>query len=355
MLGILSLLLWMGILPIGVGAIPATFISKQKKSIGFMWIAGTILSWAIFQAISVPVILTEPDGTARFPWIVMAFGGAMVLLALLGGNLLFWKLRDDIMAKEISTEKKKAPWKMAILWTIALVLVGFQLFMSVTMTYYDGDDAFYVAVSTITEASNTLYKIQPYSVGYSDLDIRHGLAPFPIWIAFLARVSGYPAATVAHVAVGTVLIGFTYVLFKKIGDEIFKEKWAVPVFVSFTSLLVLFGDYSFYTAENFMIARSRQGKAALGNIVIPMVIYLFLLILKRVEEEQKEERMLWILLAASVASGCLCSTLGTFLLCMFLGVVGVLATIVYRKWSLLWKTALCCIPAVIVAGIYFVL
>ena len=50
------------------------------------------------------------------------------------------------------------------------------------MTYQDGDDAYYVAISTLTESSNTLYELMPYSMGATGFDMRHGLAPTPVRI-----------------------------------------------------------------------------------------------------------------------------------------------------------------------------
>ena len=142
-------------------------------------------------------------------------------------------------------------------------------------------------------------------------------------------------------------------IFYKIGTVLCADKKeSLPIFLIFTELLVLFGDYSYKTPENFMIARSRQGKAALGNIIVPMVIYLLLLIFKQLQEQQKVQRMLWILLCATVVSACLCSTLGTFMMCLMLGVAGLCAGIVYRNVRVIMCMVVCCLPAVIYALMY---
>ena len=193
----------------------------------------------------------------------------------------------------------------------------------------------------------------PYNVGETGLDLRHGMAPFPIWIAFLTRVSGLKAVFVAHVAVGTFLIGLTYLLFYKLGTVLCADKKGnIPIFLIFTELLVVFGDYSYKTPENFMLARSRQGKAALGNIIVPMVMFLLLLIFKQLQEKQKVQRMLWLLLCATVISACLCSTLGTFMMCLMLGMAGLCAGIVYKNIRVVTCMAGCCVPAVIYALMY---
>ena len=98
------------------------------------------------------------------------------------------------------------------LWSSSIAIENFKGDHKVFLRYADGDDAYYVAVSTITESSNTMYKVQPYSMGNTLLDTRHSLAPFPIWIAFLARISGCHPSFVAHIAVSFTLIFMTYVI-----------------------------------------------------------------------------------------------------------------------------------------------
>ena len=228
---------------------------------------------------------------------------------------------------------------------------SFQVFY-----FWGNDDAFYVAVSSIAAESNEMYSKLPYTGGSTGLDYRHGLAPFPLWLAFLSRISGLKAVTVCHIAAPLMLIPMTYGIYWLIGRKLCKKgrKDKLPLFLIFTELLVLFGDYSIYSVENFMIARSRQGKAALGSIIFPFLIYVFLLLLERLEEKEKAEWMLWVLLACTVTSACLCSTLGAFLVCLVTAVVGLCSAVCYRQWKFLFPMAACCIPAVFFALLYLI-
>jgi len=354
-LGFFVLIVWLLVIPVCIGGIPAAFVDKQGKSPAFMGITGYMLMWAVFQIICVPCVLLEEKFKGMFPYVVYGFGGAALLLAVTGGVLFVRRQRKRSRA-DAGKKGVKRSFAERVAWTVFIVLVVIQLAASVLLTYGDGDDAYYVAVSTLTEASDTLYELMPYSIGEMGLDIRHGLAPFPIWIAFLARVSGLNAALVAHTAVGTCLIGLTYVIYFKIGQILLADKKEhLPIFLSFTALLILFGDYSYKTVENFMIARSRQGKAALGNIIVPVTIFLLLMIFEEIQKQKKAQWMLWILLGATVTAACLCSTLGTMLMCLFLGVAGLCAGVVYKNLRLVICMAACCVPAVVFAAMYFVL
>lgn len=350
--GCLILCIWLVGIPLLTGAVLAFFMKdRQRWSLSFMWTGGYMISWALFQVVTVPLVLLKvPQG---FKLVVGLYAGCSLALAAAGLFVMirFWKKKGRLTLVQGESRSNRAH---KIYWAVFLALAALQLVLAVVMNYQDGDDAFYVAVSTLTESSNTLYELMPYSMGATGLDIRHGLAPFPVWIAFLARISGIPVVSVAHVAVPLALIPTTYLIFYQIGGQLFeKKKEKLPLFLSFTALLIIFGNYSIYTAENFMIARSRQGKAALGSIVIPMTFLLFFLILNRVEKGQKDQWVLWVLLGAVVTAACLCTTLGTMLMCLLLGVTGLCCAFVYKRFGLAVKTALCCIPALVYAVLYF--
>lgn len=335
---ILALLLYG--LPVSVGGCLSSMARKDsgsKYSLPFLWIGGQMILWAVFQLVCVPFVLKEKE----FHQVVTVFGSVSGLLAVIG--IVVWFADHKKKLHVVTGEAVKKNY----LWIVFGVLLVFQLVQAVGLAYGDGDDAYYVAVSTITEDAETMYRKLPYTGGSAEVDIRHGLAPFPIWIAFLSRISGIRAVSVAHVAMPLMLISMTYGIFYLLGREIFRkrEKMLAP-FMVMTAMLVLFGDYSMYTMEHFMLARSRQGKAALGSIVFPMVLFMLLLLLNRLQEKKKISLVYWGLLCCVMLTGCLCSTMGAFLLCLMIAVTGLCAAISYRSWKVLIPMALCCAPCV---------
>ena len=349
-IGIFLLCIWLLAFPAAIGEL-FIGVDKQAKKLPFRWMAGQICLWGGFQFLCVPLILTQKD----FVYVTLLFTAYTGILLLL--SAVAYLKRKKRPALHVVKDKGSGREKSELIaWGIFDVLLVFQLIQAVRMTYADGDDAYYVAVSSITENAGTMYRKLPYTGGTTELDARHGLAPFPIWIAFLAGISGIRTVSVAHVALPVALIAMTYGIFYLIGERLFaKRRRFLPVFLIFTELLVLFGDYSFYTMENFMIARSRQGKAALGSIVIPVLFLLLLLLLEKVQENEKISVSYWILLALSVTAACLCSTLGALLVAMLMGITAVCGAVCYRKWKLLAPTAFCCAPCVAFAVLYLML
>lgn len=319
----------------------------------FAWVSGQMLLWGIFQLICVPFVLFE----GNFCHVVYLFGITGVVLTLCGVvRYGIRRIRESVQLLSVpdGTDGKEKMRKLRYLpWVVFGLLLLLQLVQAVRLAYGDGDDAYYVAVSAITENAETMYRKLPYTGGTTQVDIRHGLAPFPIWIAFLARVSGIKAVTVAHVAVPLALIPMTYGIFYLLGGKLFANKRRfLPLFLILTELLVIFGDYSFYTAERFMLARSRQGKAALGSIVLPMLLFLMLFLLERMQEKHKCGMGYWVLLCSVMLAGCLCSTMGAFLLCLFIAVTGLCGAICFRRWKVLMPLVLCCLPCVCYALLY---
>lgn len=342
-------LLWLAVLvlvlPACVGNCFAG-VDKPHKNIVFLWISGQMLLWAGFQVICVPVILTE----GRLEKVVLWYG--VYITGLLAVSAVLW-FRNHKGPKAVWTQKPDR--EAVILWVIFGILLLLQLVLAVVMVYNDGDDAYYVAISTAAQESGKMYQKLPYTGMSTDLDVRHGLAPFPIWIAWLARMTGIATVTVAKTLLPVALISMTYGVFYLIGSRGLSQGKNLPLFLICTEVLVLFGDYSFYTVENFMIARSRQGKAALGSILIPMIFFLLLILFRRLQEKQKITVGFWILLTAVMTSCCLASTMGALLACMLVGVAGICGAIAYQNRKLLLPLAACCVPCIIYAGMYLVL
>lgn len=348
--GMLILIGLLGVVPIIIGSAFVT-VDKKPQGLPFMWIFGQLVLWAGFQLLSVPIILK----VGRFSQVVNIYS-VYTAVMLVGAVILWCVRRKKTKLRPVKTKEEALNKTTLVAWIIFWALLVFQLIQAVRLAYGDGDDAFYVAISGMAEDSEWMYQKIAYTGWPSVLDVRHGMAPFPIWIAYLIRLSGMEVSTVNHIVMPLMLIPMTYAIYYLLAEKLFsKKKEGIPVFLIITELLVLFGDYSYYTAERFMIARSRQGKAALGSVIIPVLFFLLLLFLEKMQENQRISLGYWILLGATMTTGCLCSTLGALLVCVLIGVTGLCAAACYKKWKFLFPMATCCVPCVVYAGLYLIL
>lgn len=349
------------IVPMIVGTLCGKLNSGRGRVLS-CWISGHLFLWAGFQIISVPLILKQRS----FSDVVLCYNGFQIAVVVLAVVLLIWSRKKAVLPVEERVGKganrdgrlcsEKPEKKTVMLWAAFGILFLLQIILGLFLAYEEGDDAFYVSISTGTQTADSMYQILPYSGLTTELDARHGLAPFPVWIAYLARMAQMPAVSMAQLVVPIVIVSMAYGIFYLLAEHLFAEKRRnVSFFMVLMALLVLFGGYSNYSAENFLLVRATQGKAVIANVILPVLMWLLFVLMGRLQKAEKTGIRYWMLLAGTMIAGCLCSTLGCVLTCMMLGVVGICMAVVYRRWKVLVPLALCCVIPMVFAGAYFVL
>ena len=337
--------------PAAVGSI---YAGESGGRLIFRWISGQFLLWAGFQAICVPMILRRCSLTSLV-WLYVGYMGILLILAgaLAAGRRRKAGARSSRPARAGGERKDGGG---TLLWAVFWAVLVFQLVQAALMVFEDADDAYYVSVASIAESSDVMYQAHPYGAGETQLDSRHALAPFSIWIAFLARMSGMRTVVVAQVVLPLALIAMAYGIYYLFSLSLFPGQGGQrALFLIFTEILVLFGNYSVYTSETFLIGRLRQGKAMLGSIVIPFVLVLLFQMLRKMQEGGKIPAGLYLLLGAAALTGCLCSTMGTLLICMAIGLGGAFGAACYKRPGVLAPLAACCMPCGAYALMYIVM
>lgn len=368
---VIMLILLLGIVPLCVGMIPVNLIERQHRSFGVTYIAGFLTTLAVFQVVAVPIVIVNDRG---FRVIVPLFSILTILLGMVGAYMT-WRtckketysgdgeilpLRDFFYKNEEGNNLKKIRSKETrdegLLWLFAILLIGFQMFMAFALTSFDGDDAYYVVQSVLTDETDTLYRIRPYTGLSTGMDLRHSLAVFPIWIAYIARMSGIHATIVAHTILPLVLIPVTYWIYLEIGKKLLKrEQQKLPVFMIFISIMQIFGNVSIYTNATFFLTRTWQGKSLLANVVLPAVIWLVLWIFDG-ENYDKEKRVgLWVLLVITNFVAAMSSTASVFLAAVLIGVTGLVMGIKEKNIQIPLRLMISCIPLVIYGVIFLLL
>ena len=338
------LILIFGIIPFGMGLLPVCIIDKKRRSIGVTYIAGFLFSLALFQVITVPIVINEAFG---FKIVVQLFTVLTICLAIAGFVLTFFVVRKEGGTFIEFPKKRKPTMEEKIEWIIVFILIAVQLAMSLYLISFDGDDAYYVVQSVLADETNTLYRIRPYTGLSTGMDLRHSLAVFPIWIAYIARVTGIHATIIAHSVLGFVLIPVTYWIYLEIGKKILrKEQKKLPIFMIFVCIMQIYGNVSIYTNATFFLTRTWQGKSVLANIVIPAAIWLLLWIFDSDLGEKDNRLGLWILLFMVNIVAALSSTASVFLMAMLIGICGLVLTICEKNIQILLRLMITCIPLV---------
>ena len=344
-MGYVMLFLWLMILSFCAGGLFCT--KKNRISFGGQWLWGQFVLWAVFQIIAVYYILKQGslEDVIRAYWMIAA-------VIAVGGLALALKLWMDgykpVHRKAFSwiKEHKALFFVFVALWLIQMLAL---LFLAVN----DGDDAYYMAIASVAESSGNMYTANVYAFGGTELTYRYALAPFPIWIAFLSKISGVHTLVIGHILLGMMLVTMSYVIYAQIGKVIFGDNFRKRIqMLIWVAVLFIWGNTSSHTAESFLLLRSRQGKALVAGLVFPAMIYLLIKIGHCLEQNRKITFREFLLAAVIILTGCLGSTLGGVLVILLWGSGLLFLAIGYKKWTLLPLGMFSIVPGLVFAVIY---
>lgn len=386
MLSVISLIFWLLIIPFCIGLIPANFISPYKRNPGVVILAGYFCMWAVFEVVTIPAVLfvkyhnfSVASDCFTVISILCAIAGLLVWYRNTKNDrpgLVFglaktgWMGRDtDVMSGKGKDFLSNMTWAERIEWLIFLGLIGFQLYKAVAYASFDGDDAYYVVESLLAQQADVMYRILPYTGRPTDLDVRHVLAVFPMWVAFVSVKSGIHATIVSHVVMPVALIPLTYLVYYEIGKILFRvqpvgeenrervsaQRENLPIFMILMCMFQIFGNVSIYTNETFFLTRTWQGKAVTGSLVIPAFLWLFLWIYDGVKKEKKTDAGLWLLLVCVNMTAGICSSIAVFIVSILIAVTAFCLMLVEKDFKVLLKIGATCIPNVIYMGIYVIM
>lgn len=350
-MSIVLLVLVMVLIP-GIIGLPFTYKPGEGfgKS-GSILLYGYLIMWAVFELVAVPVILT----TNQLMHVIGIWAVVMAVFACVCviWSIFLWKKRKISVAT--CGQNSGSKWENRILCVIFSGLLIFQIYSTVTMAYADGDTAYYLPITMTALANGSMYQVDSYTGFATGLDVRHALAPFPIWIAALARLSNIHGAVMMQTILPCVLIPLSYMSVGAFGRKLLgeKSKEGIWYFLILAEVVVIFANYSLYTQGTFLLTRTGQGKAVLAGIVIPAILLILYELITKSDKEKKIKYQ--VLLLAAICASCLCSTLGSFLSAMCIGMVALIRGILTKSFKEFWKLALYLIPCILFVGIYYLL
>ncbi len=395
------LIFWLLIIPMCMGLFVLNFLPLTKRTIGISYICGYLLSFAAFELVAIPCMITVQYGAfklcARIFEVVeifFALAGVFVTIKRVRGTInagLAPKFREDFRGKRWKTfinltfqgEERVEPsaimnprtdvrvmkyqysTESIIFWVIFFAILIFQLVMAVVMAPFDGDDAYYVVETLLAQQADVMNTILPYTGSSTSLDLRHALAVFTMWEAFIAKMCGVHATIVCHTVLPLFLLPLIYTVYLEIGRVLLGGKQELlPIYMIFIALFQMFGNTSIYTKETFLMMRTWQGKSMVANFIIPMILWLFL----GMFEDCRKPGYLWkeetsggarlvrnsafvVLFMVSMAAGIM-SSMGIMFASGFIGLLSLALLIYTRDIKIIPKAALSVAPCVIYLLIY---
>ncbi len=381
---VLKLILFMFVIPFCIGVLFNSILPVVRRTVGITFIFGYMIYFAVFEIIAIPCMLCYVYNAFSYCTryyliisIVLAVAGVVKAVILLKKNgldyLVLFPGETHATAHELLSPRSdprmlKLSYSLEsrIYWVIFFVLLVVQMVLSVVMSSFDGDDAYYVVESLLAQQVDVMNTILPYTGSSTYLDIRHALAVITMWIAFVAKESGIHATILSHTVIPLFFIPLVYLVYVEIGRVLFRAKQQIiPVFMIIVSVLLMFGNVSIYTPATFFLMRTWQGKALVSNLVFPLIFWIFLWMFEeagavvppnRKEKEWEQPRRDWCpwieLFFVNMLSG-ICSSLGVIFGSALIALLTLILLIYTKKIKVIFGAMLCMIPNVIYLMIYF--
>ncbi|MCF0143020.1 MAG: hypothetical protein HUJ75_06555, partial [Parasporobacterium sp.] len=310
-----------------------SIVTKALPGVARKLASGFVGALAVFHIESLPFMFLD----LSFSLLCIIYGctlGALivvyVILNITGKRIPFKEDIDYIVENEKYI--KSHDWWKFIVWALALVLIFFQIRNVILYVQFNVDDNFYVAESVTALSRDRIMSVLPASgIEGSKFPVMYLLVSFEAFISFIAKTFSIAPAALCHSVLPAFFIPLHYVCLALVGKELGKGKCGI--FVLFAAILNWVSGPFTYSQGAFLILRIWQGKAVLVNIIFPLVLYIFIRILK----EKKLSLKYGIYLCALLLTGQAASTVGTYLVPLLYAVYAVAFLIIVRKWKEFFK------------------
>lgn len=353
---ILGILL-LGVLPLMLGDRLWNEVKRECNDIlaeiTGRYLFGTIIMWAVFQLITVPMILAK----SSFSAVVVLWGLSIFAVLLLQST---WKIKKkgrlypyDRHGNKHRVRKHKD--KMEILcFALMIVIVLYQCMMCVAGTQYDEDDARFVVNALEAFDHDSMLLINPATGEYVGTWVgelaKEVASPWTIYIALIAKILNIHPTIIAHTVFPGVLVAMAYAVYWLIAGKIYKKNFLHRcIFVSIAAMVNLFFTNSDQTQAVFLLTRIWQGKAVVAGIMIPFFSYLMMLFYQL----NRHKQMYYLIFLTDIAC-CLLSGMGIFFSGVIIGIFGIYITIVKKDMKILLKLAITCIPTIVYGIVYII-
>ncbi|MFG6332349.1 MAG: hypothetical protein K1W28_11085 [Lachnospiraceae bacterium] len=310
----------------------------KKEGILFRILCGILLWWALMELILVPMTMRF-QSFHRFT----AVYSAVIALCCLAGVFCWREILEDV---------RELPQKLREHLTFghlaALALIAYQLSFIHHHMYLEWDDAYYVNLANAAVYSDRIYWVYPETGAFADFDKRYVLSLWPVFYAWLSRLTGVLPTIMAHTILPWIVVPSAYLVYVLTGRELFRDDRGLQgMFLALAVLMHLFMSGEHTAGITFLSITPWVGKGVLAAVLLPA---LFLLILRTAGREQAGN---WILLGIACLGGCLLSSMGILLTPVLVGAAVLTVAVYKRSVCYLCRGAAACIPCVVL-GIYYI-
>lgn len=275
---------------------------------------GLIVVFTLVEITSLPFMLNSGNAETLFS-LFSIIGLFIFAVSLI--YLFYYKKKYSLLKFKLN----KLP---SVIFLIFIGIVILQTIIPTAFARFDGDDAFYIAVSTSIETTKKIFMNNP-SIGLDKFPFppNYKFASYEILITYISRIISFDPVVVYHTLLPLIFIPTYYVANYALAKALFPySKKKQEVFVLVVALLSLFDGYSNYTPSSFILLKAWMGKSITINICFPVLLAYFIKAFKSEEKKKNYDSYrhnfkYFFMLALVLIAGVCTSAVGLYLLPVF--------------------------------------
>ena len=340
---ILCVILLLYIVPCLVGH-GVNRILKLEAAVVKNYLIGNVFIWALFQLITVPLVLMKKS-----------FLIVVAIVSIVTYAICIIVLLDEVIQNKCQSIKvrywiskfggmdKEDMFAMVIMFVMLIAL----LYKIISLQHTDADDSRFVVNAVEILRTNRMFLTdlitgQELEIWIGEL-VKDITSPWAVYIAYYAKMTGISAVIMAHSVLPVSLIVCAMSVFWLISIEVLENNLTDRcIFMCFVILLNVYGHFSIYSAETFLLTRVWQGKAVVASVAIPAM---YLMCMWLYENEKNIGN--YVIVALLDIGMCLMSGMGIIIGAIMLGSFGLVYGVAKKKawiWLVMWGM---CIPNII--------
>lgn len=321
---------------------------KLDRTLSKSFVLGEVGIWAVCQIITVPLVMLKANFMAVV-WLLSIITVGLIAHGIYKKWFVKWILPTSTIGQKIAL--------VVMLLAIAALLVT-----STVLQHTDADDSRFVVNAVDIVRTNTMFLTNPATgealeVWEGEL-IKDVTSPWAVYIAYLAKLTGIHVTIMAHTIMPVMLLLMACCVFWMLSEEFFGGDITHRcIFVCLVLLLNVYGNYSEYNAETFLLTRIWQGKAVVAGIGIPLMILVFLWLYRYTKSGRADSEIVYIevkdpgkrkygLLLMLQFAMCHLSGMGIIIGAVMAGCYGLVYGISKKDWKMMLGMWLTVIPNV---------
>lgn len=314
-----------------------TVRKKEEWSVPFTVTVGFFAYYAVFALFCFPVMFTyRPLSTLAGIWIIPCVVILAVSAVLHGKS---WVKKAGDIAGDISANRT--------FW-ICIGIITLLTTVAVVITYsFTLDAAYYVANVTTNVDTDMINVYDPFTGNWQDhFELRYVFATYSVNDSVICRITGLPALIQTKGVMSATVMLIVNGLYVFISRFFYEDhKRALLMFSIMTLVNCMF--ISIYTASNFLMTRTYEGKSIVGNVSIIAVFVIYMMLVSG-----KETKGLFIILFIVCLGTATVSSTANMVIPAQVFTLFAPYAVIKRKFTIIPKIAACVVPELVMMLIY---